>query len=180
MIEFTRWPDEFARRYRAAGHWIDAPLTRGFEAQVASRPDVTAIICGARHLSYAEADRQATNLAARLSAHGFGHGDTALVQLPNVAEFYLTFLALLKIGVAPVNALFSHRLLEMSSYASQISPALLIGARGHELFRDDAFLDRCEGLRLALFLGDGGAQDLEHWLNTPAPLPDGRPPDAPG
>ncbi|TWI31270.1 (2,3-dihydroxybenzoyl)adenylate synthase [Paracoccus sulfuroxidans] len=176
MIEFTRWPDQFARHYRAAGHWIDAPLTRGFQAQVAARPDATAIICGARQLSYAEADRLATNLAARLSAHGFGHGDTALVQLPNLAEFYLIFLALLKIGVAPVNALFSHRLLEMSSYASQISPALLIGARGHELFRDDAFLDRCEGLRLALFLGDGGPQDLKDWLNTPATLPaDARP-----
>ncbi len=31
------------------------------------------------------------------------------MQLGNVAEFYMTFFALLRIGVAPVNALFSHQ-----------------------------------------------------------------------
>ncbi|MTG36517.1 2,3-dihydroxybenzoate-AMP ligase, partial [Klebsiella pneumoniae] len=39
---------------------------------------------------------------------GLKRGETALVQLGNVAEFYMTFFALLRIGVAPVNALFSH------------------------------------------------------------------------
>jgi 2,3-dihydroxybenzoate-AMP ligase len=27
MIPFTRWPDEFARRYREKGYWQDLPLT---------------------------------------------------------------------------------------------------------------------------------------------------------
>nr|MDX8696140.1 hypothetical protein [Salmonella enterica] len=26
-IPFTRWPDEFARRYREKGYWQDVPLT---------------------------------------------------------------------------------------------------------------------------------------------------------
>ena len=52
-------------------------------------------------------------------------GDTALVQLPNVAEFYLVFFALLKAGIAPVNALFSHNRLELLSYAEQITRASL-------------------------------------------------------
>ena len=26
-IPFTRWPEEFARRYREKGYWQDLPLT---------------------------------------------------------------------------------------------------------------------------------------------------------
>ena len=47
------------------------------------------------------------------------------MQLPNVAEFYLVFFALLKAGIAPVNALFSHNRLELASYAEQIARASL-------------------------------------------------------
>lgn len=39
----------------------------------------------------------------------------------------------MKIGAAPVNALFSHRRLEMTSYAEQIAPKLVIASRSHEL-----------------------------------------------
>ncbi len=27
MIAFTRWPEEFAARYRQKGYWQDLPLT---------------------------------------------------------------------------------------------------------------------------------------------------------
>lgn len=175
MIEFSRWPLAFAADYRARGYWIDKPLTRGFAAQVAQAPNAVAIICGGREITYAEADRLATNLAGHLARLGLGHGDAALVQLPNIAEFYLTFLALLKIGVAPVNALYSHRLLEMQAYAEQIRPKLLIGARDHELLADDRFAARlAEDLGqslLTLYHGDEGAQDLRRWMETPADLP---------
>jgi 2,3-dihydroxybenzoate-AMP ligase len=63
------------------------------------------------------------------------------VQLGNVAEFYITFFALLQIGVAPVNALFSHQRSELNAYAAQIKPALLIADREHALFADDEFLN---------------------------------------
>lgn len=175
MIEFSRWPAEFADRYRSKGYWIDQPLTRGFEQQRQARPNAFAIICGERRFSYAEADRLATNLAAGLARQGLGHGDTALVQLPNVAEFYLAFLALLKIGVAPVNALYSHRRLELTSYAQQTRPKLVIAARTHELFRDDAFLDdlRADGVELALLLGDDDPEvRLESWLCRNGALPE--------
>ncbi|XLM22570.1 2,3-dihydroxybenzoate-AMP ligase, partial [Chromobacterium piscinae] len=76
-----------------------------------------------------------------LLARGVARHDTALVQLPNVAEFYIALFALFKLGVAPVNALFSHQKLELSSYASQIQPKLLIADRRHSLFGDDAMAD---------------------------------------
>lgn len=181
MVEFTRWPEAFAASYRAKGYWRDQPLTRGFEARLAQNPEALALICGERRLSYRELDRQSGNLAANLARAGLGHGDTALVQLPNIAEFMVVFLGLLKVGVVPLNALFSHRGLEMRAYGAQIRPRLVVGARSHELFRDDSFWPQLGDAPLALFHGEldasdhGGtgagravdpARDLVHWLDS--------------
>ncbi|UXU75517.1 MULTISPECIES: (2,3-dihydroxybenzoyl)adenylate synthase [unclassified Paracoccus (in: a-proteobacteria)] len=174
MIEFTPWPKDLAARYRAAGYWLDRPLTRILDDTLARDPDATAIVCGPRRFSYADLDRLARNLAGRLAGAGLGRGDTALVQLPNVAEFHVVFMALLRIGVVPVNALFSHRGREMAEYARQIRPRLVIAARSHELFADDSFASRLRaaGVQKVLLLGekDPGCS-LEHWLTPGDPLP---------
>ncbi|ABQ62398.1 2,3-dihydroxybenzoate-AMP ligase [Brucella ovis ATCC 25840] len=172
-IEFTHWPPARERLYREKGYWIDKPLTRALEEQAAMRPDAPAILCGERRFTYAELDRLSSNLASRLAAAGIGKGDTALVQLPNIAEFYIVFFALMKAGIAPVNALFSHRKLELGAYASQIEQRLLIGSRQHELFMDDAFArDLGKNLSaplLTLFAGEADpASSLDHWITTPA------------
>ncbi|WP_145531466.1 (2,3-dihydroxybenzoyl)adenylate synthase [Yersinia kristensenii] len=133
-IEFTRWPEEFARRYREKGYWTDQPMTEILSRQCQRRPEATAIICGERHISYAQFEQAAQRLAVRLTQQGMRCGDTALVQLPNCAEFYLVYFALLKIGVAPVNALFSHNRLELNAYIEQIQPRLLIAHASHNLF----------------------------------------------
>lgn len=170
-IDFTPWPDDLARRYRRKGYWTGQPLTAGVEAQAARRPEAVAIICGARRISYAALDRRAAALAARLAARGFGHGDTALVQLPNVAEFYITLLALLKVGVVPVNALYAHRARELTDYAGQIAPRLVIVDRAHPLFGDDGMVDALRGVApvdLVLRLNDPAGQSLTDWM-TDAP-----------
>ena len=46
MIEFSPWPPEFADRYRAAGYWIDQPLTRILETQLVVDPTAEALIYG--------------------------------------------------------------------------------------------------------------------------------------
>ena len=69
------------------------------------------------------------------------------------------FFALLKLGVAPVNALFSHKQLELRAYAEQLRPALLIASRAHPAFADDGFLAQMQAahpeLRTELFMGEG-------------------------
>ncbi len=167
-IQFTRWPEEFARRYREKGYWQDLPLTDILTRHAAS--DSIAVIDGERQLSYRELSQAADNLACSLRRQGIKPGETALVQLGNVAELYITFFALLKLGVAPVLgetalvqlgnvadlyitffallklgvapvlALFSHQRSELNAYASQIEPAVLIADRQHELFSGDEFL----------------------------------------
>ncbi|HIB5541181.1 TPA: AMP-binding protein, partial [Klebsiella pneumoniae] len=138
MIAFTRWPEEFAARYRQKGYWQDLPLTNLITRHAEN--DAVAIIDGERQISYRQFNQLVDNLACSLQRQGLKRGETALVQLGNVAEFYMTFFALLRIGVAPVNALFSHQRSELNAYAAQIKPALLIADREHALFADDSFL----------------------------------------
>ncbi|MBW6528624.1 (2,3-dihydroxybenzoyl)adenylate synthase [Sphingomonas sp. RHCKR7] len=163
-LDFTRWPIDLEHRYRDRGHWRGRPMTDIVRLSAAARPEAVAIHCGERRLSYAELDRRSERLALALYRLGLRRHDTALVQLPNVAEFYVVFFALLKIGVVPVNALFSHRRLELDHYARIVGPRLLIAARQHPLFATDEALATLRRdhptLRHVLLLGDGGARDL--------------------
>ncbi|MEY1661352.1 (2,3-dihydroxybenzoyl)adenylate synthase [Isoalcanivorax beigongshangi] len=139
-MEFTPWPAARAAHYRAQGYWIDQPLTAVLSDTAQRAPHADALICGERRISYHQLQQAATRLAQWLTAEGLGPGDTALVQLPNVAEFYMVLFGLLQAGVAPVNALYSHRAFELNAFADQIRPRLIIGDRHHELFRTDDFL----------------------------------------
>ncbi|MBQ1784193.1 MAG: (2,3-dihydroxybenzoyl)adenylate synthase [Gammaproteobacteria bacterium] len=168
---YHQWPRKMASRYRRRGYWLDRPLTHSLEQRAATCGHALAVICGEREISYAELNQQAGNLAARLIASGLRPGDTALVQLSNVAEFYAVFFALLKAGIVAVNALFSHRRLELYGYADQVQPKLLIAARSHELFSDDRIISKLRQrhpeLRHHLLLGEGASEhSLEHWLNS--------------
>ncbi|WP_429182843.1 (2,3-dihydroxybenzoyl)adenylate synthase [Aeromonas rivipollensis] len=167
FLPYTRWPEELAQQYRAKGHWRGEPLTAMLARQCELAPDAVAILCGERSFSYRELDAASSRLAGRLARHGLGVGDTALVQLPNVAEFYLVFFALLKVGIAPVNALFSHNRLELASYAEQIRPRLFIGSLAHPLFASgDRHSDLLLGIgaELVLLDGESGELGLTRWL----------------
>lgn len=169
-IPFTRWPEEFARRYREKGYWQDLPLTDILTRHADS--DKTAVIDGDRHLSYRELNQAADNLACSLRRQGIKPGETALVQLGNVAELYITFFALLKLGVAPVLALFSHQRTELNAYAKQIEPALVIADRQHALFTGDDFLNTFiaehNSVRVVLLLNDAGEHNLQTAIDQPA------------
>lgn len=169
-IPFTRWPEDFARRYREKGYWQDLPLTHILTDQADN--DALAIVDGERQFSYRECNQAVNNLAAKLQAQGIRRGETALVQLGNVAEFYISFFALLQLGVAPVNALFSHQRSELTAYAGQIKPALLIADRDHALFAGDDFLNRFvdqhRSVRVVLLRGDKGDHALEAAMTHPS------------
>ncbi|NEX83157.1 (2,3-dihydroxybenzoyl)adenylate synthase [Aeromonas rivipollensis] len=167
FLPYSRWPAELADQYRAKGYWRGEPLTAMLARQCELAPDAAAILCGERSFSYRELDAVSSRLAGRLARHGLGVGDTALMQLPNVAEFYLVFFALLKAGIAPVNALFSHNRLELASYAEQIRPRLFIGSLAHPLFESkgrESELLTTIGAELVLLDGDGGELGLTRWL----------------
>lgn len=155
MIPHTPWPDAFAETYRREGYWWDLPLTDILARRCEQHPDAVALFCGERQFSYRDLDQLSNRLAVALYQRGVRRGQTALVQLPNVAEFYLVFFALLKLGVVPVNALYSHQHNEIRAYVSQLNPALIIGHARHRLFAGGDFMAELDGARVVLL--DGGA-----------------------
>lgn len=171
-IPFTPWPAAVAQHYRDKGYWAGVPLFEILSRQSQAQPDALAIIDGDNHLSYAQLKTASERLAAHLEQRGINAGDTALIQLPNQAMFYIVFFALLRIGVVPVNALYSHQRLELEAFAKQIQPRLLIASHGHPLFRDTVFIDtlssRHQGL-VALLCDLPGGGGLEALIDQPAP-----------
>jgi len=105
MEGFTPWPEEFVSRYIAEGYWSDRLLGDVLRGD----PDKVALIAGDRRLTYAELDRRAERTAAGFHRLGIRRGDRVVVQLPNTPSFIVVFLALVRLGAAPVLALPAHR-----------------------------------------------------------------------
>lgn len=148
MIEFNHWPSDLAEGYRKKGYWLDMPLTDILVRQQDN--DRVALIDGDNDYSYRQLNDAANRLASALCRRGLTTGDTALVQLGNVAEFCVVFFALLKCGVAAVNAIFSHQRTELEAYAQQIQPKLVIADRQHPLFQNNQFIERLAEISPAL------------------------------
>lgn len=114
MIDFDRFPEEFARRYREAGYWRGETLG-GLLRDWATLPEQrTAIVEAGRRWNYAELDAKADLLAAGFQALGIEPGDPVVVQLPNTAAFAVVSIALFRLGAPPVFALPNHRRNEVS------------------------------------------------------------------
>ncbi|NHZ79802.1 (2,3-dihydroxybenzoyl)adenylate synthase [Massilia sp. CCM 8695] len=106
---FTPYPDDFAARYREAGYWTGETFGSLLRDRATQHPDGIALVCGARRWSYAELDLRADRFAAGLVRLGIAPRDRVVVQLPNVAEFFVACFALFRIGALPVFALPAHR-----------------------------------------------------------------------
>jgi non-ribosomal peptide synthetase component F/thioesterase domain-containing protein/aryl carrier-like protein len=80
----------------------DLTLGQLIEAQVARAPDSTAVICGDRHLTYAELNAAAGRFAAYLRAQGIVRGSRVGVCLPTSIDLPVCLLAILKAGATYV------------------------------------------------------------------------------
>ncbi len=73
--------------------WRDETLHSWMQSNAAAAGDRNALTGPHGSWSYAELHRRALGLAAQLHALGIRRGDVVAVQLPNIAEFVLTYLA---------------------------------------------------------------------------------------
>ncbi|OLF09805.1 2,3-dihydroxybenzoate-AMP ligase [Actinophytocola xinjiangensis] len=115
---FTPWPAEFAERYRAQGFWRGESLGALSRRWARRFGEAIAVVEGERRISYRDLDRLAEVRAAGLAGLGIGARDRVLVQLPNVAEFVVVFLALVRLGAVPVLTLPAHRRSELTHLAA--------------------------------------------------------------
>ncbi|BCL75686.1 2,3-dihydroxybenzoate-AMP ligase [Jeongeupia sp. HS-3] len=114
---FTPWPADVAARYRELGYWRGEALGATLARVARQYPSNTALICGNRHISYRYLDERADRFAAGLARLGIRSQDRVIVQLPNIAEYFIACFALFRLGAIPVMALPAHRSAEIGFFA---------------------------------------------------------------
>lgn len=86
------------RKYVAEGWWRDDTLAKWLARWAAATPDAPAIQIGGNAISYRELAAQVSRLMAGLGGLGIGRGDVVAVQLANLPEFLISFLAITGLG----------------------------------------------------------------------------------
>ncbi|MEU6408088.1 (2,3-dihydroxybenzoyl)adenylate synthase [Microbispora sp. NPDC046933] len=149
------WPDAFAERYRAAGHWSGRTFGDLLRTWGAERPTRTALVDGDRRWTYAGLDADVDRLTRGLRRLGLRRGDRVVVQLPNRAEFVLLWFALQRLGAVPVHAMPGHRRTEIGHLVHVSGASACVIPDRHARF------DHREML-LELLAGQSGGGPLRH------------------
>lgn len=87
-----------AAEFAARGWWRDDTLPQWLERHVEARPDAPALVHAGAVVSWAELAARVNRFAAGLHAAGISPGDGVAVQLPNVPEFVVAYLAISRLG----------------------------------------------------------------------------------
>jgi 2,3-dihydroxybenzoate-AMP ligase len=135
MIPVTQsWPDDFAARYRAVGHWRGETFGTLLRARAQQTPHKTVIVDGDIRWTYGELDARADALAAGFLASGLQPGDRVVVHLPNIAPFFEVVFGLFRAGLLPVYALPAHRIIEIAHFAETAQARAYVMAGFHDGF----------------------------------------------
>jgi 2,3-dihydroxybenzoate-AMP ligase len=171
------FPPEFARRYRDKGYWIDKSLAQEYRIAFDKYEKRVALLDRDRSITYGELDRMSDNLALNLLEIGFHPLDRVVVQLPNVSEFVVLYLALQKIGCIPIAALMPHRFAEISQFVELSGAAACVVPDQQGDFDYCAMVERIRQkvpkLRHGIVLGPArpGFLSLPDMIAKPSSLP---------
>jgi non-ribosomal peptide synthetase component E (peptide arylation enzyme) len=106
---------ERARHYAEQGWWGDDTLSGWLARNVAERPDAPAIIAGETVMEYAGLAARVDRLAGGLHGLGLGAGDVIAVQLPNIANYLVSYLAIARLGAVMTTLYMPHRAREFET-----------------------------------------------------------------
>lgn len=160
-MEFTRFPEGFAERYRRQGYWQGETL--GGLLRPWARADgerIALVEPGRGRFSYAELDQKADRFASGLWRLGIRRHDRVVVQLGNVIELPVLSIALFRLGAAPVFALPAHRrrdisyLCDSSGAVAYVTHAVFAGFDHREIAREIAASSR--SVKHLLIAGEPG------------------------
>lgn len=123
MVEgFVQYPEEFIRRYKEKGYWLDKTLGDDFDEFTEKYKGRIALSCNGVYVTYEEMAQKVNRLALHFAEKGMQTYDRAILQLPNELEFAYCFFALVKIGAIPIMSLPAHRDAEIIFFAQFAEP----------------------------------------------------------
>ncbi|GAA1965042.1 non-ribosomal peptide synthetase [Kitasatospora viridis] len=110
-----------------------ATLAQLFAARAARTPHAPAVVCGDAVLSFAEVERRAAGLAARLLARGTRPQDVVAVALPRSVELVVAVLAISRIGAVHLPVDPGYPAERIAYLLADAAPVLLLAADGTPL-----------------------------------------------
>lgn len=166
------WPDEFARRYIDAGHWLPLTFDDVLIQSTKRFQDRIAFSDTWEQITFSEFEHRVACLATGFLGHGLSAGDNAVVQLTNRIAFAEVFFALMRIGVRPILSLPAHRELEIQRFCEVARAAAYITEDDQSGFDYRAIArslrGTCSNLRLFAIAGDAQEFiDLKSIYRTP-------------
>lgn len=131
-------PEDRIRDFKAKGWWGEDTLDDLFRRHVAAMPDTEslvdpinreAVMGGApARLTWAEAEDQVARYVAVLNAVGVGRDDVVAVQLPNVIELGLIYLACIRLGAIITPAPVQYREHELAYIVGKTDAKVVVTA----------------------------------------------------
>ena len=121
-----RFDPSLVKRYISEGWWRDDTLAKWLEQRATGAPDRPAIRTADRTISYGELAESVSQLMAGLHGLGICKGDVIAVQLPNVPEFLVSFLAITGIGGVMSTLHMPYRAAEIETLLAHCSARAVI------------------------------------------------------
>ncbi len=175
-------PDNTIEELQGRGLWGDTRLADLFARNVENAADRTALVDapnretltdGApRRLRYRELADQVDCLSQHLLAAGFAKDDILVVQLPNIAELVVTYLAAWRIGAIVSPVAVQYREHELRHILDLLRPRGFVTCSSFKGFDQAQLAERCRGTLEydILVWGDRVAEDhlsLDAMLEQP-------------
>src|SRR5882672_3431870 len=121
------FPTDLVAGYRAAGFHTDAIVPRLLQRNVNEFGSSVAVIDDTRPVTWAELADAATRVAGLLHAHGIGHGDVVVWQLPNWWEALAVAHGVWAAGAISVPVVPIYREHELAEIMRVVLPVCVIG-----------------------------------------------------
>lgn len=109
-----RYRPESIEEFRERNWWRDGSAAELLDVWAERTPTKRFVSDGTVELDYATTRDRAHSLATTLLRHGISSGDRVLVQLPNWAEFVVSYLALARLGAVMVPVMMVYRETELT------------------------------------------------------------------
>src|SRR6266446_8018455 len=96
-MERPRFDAQREREFITRGWWRDDTLPRWLARHAGERPDQSAVAFPGGALTWKALQERVLKAAQGLKTRGVSHGDVVAVQLPNIPEFIVAYLAIARL-----------------------------------------------------------------------------------
>ncbi len=129
-------PEAVSKHYTERGWWGHDTLHSFFQQALLASPNRLALIDppnrtdllagNPKRLSFKDLDLQADRLAEKFYSAGLRQGDIVLLQVPNVAEIVLAYLAAARLGIIVSPLAMQYGQYELQQFADTVNPKAYI------------------------------------------------------